>query len=245
MQIAVVDDEEDFLREIAGLIQTFSERYRCQMDVTLFRDAETFLEVFQRTPFPVVFMDIYLKQLNGITAASRLRLLDKNCLLIFFTSSADFMPDAFSCHAFEYIVKPATPERVFAVLSDILEVLPSASEYIQVVSERKLVTLLLSEIVSAVTDAHYLNIGRTDGSVIRSRMTIQEFLHLVDQNPCFITVNKGIVLNADWITEFENNCCIMSNGTQFPIRVRDRVRVEQMVREYHFAKIRSRQKYQK
>ena len=57
----------------------------------------------------------------------------------------------------------------------------------------------------------------------------------------FISVNKGITLNADYIAEFENNCCILSNGSRFPVRIRDRRKTEQAVEDYNFWKIRSRQ----
>ena len=95
---------------------------------------------------------------------------------------------------------------------------------------------------SAVTDAHYVDIGLLDNSVVRSRMTIQDFLHLTAGEPGFIAVNKGIVLNADYITGFEDNCCVTENGGRFPVRVRDRVKIEQAARDYHFGKIRSYQR---
>ena len=59
------------------------------------------------------------------------------------------------------------------------------------------------------------------------------------------TINKGIVVNADYILTFEDNCCIMENGIQFPVRVRDFLKIEQTVRKYHFMKIRERQSLSK
>lgn len=105
--------------------------------------------------------------------------------------------------------------------------------------------LYLQNIVSAVTDSHYLNIGLKDNSVIRCRMTIREFLRLTADEPGFIAVNKGIVLNADYITRFEDTFCVTENGARFPVRVRDRVKIEQAARNYNFEKIRSRQRNRK
>ena len=40
-------------------------------------------------------------------------------------------------------------------------------------------------------------------------------------------------MNAEFILEFKNGCCVMESGARFPVRVRDSARVEQMASDYH------------
>lgn len=241
MRIALVDDEQKYLDEMAELIRDFGAQRCCQMETVPFRNGEAFLEAFEDGGFSVVFMDIYMDGMDGVTAAQKMRSIDSRCILVFLTSSRDFMPDAFSCHAFEYITKPFSPQRIFQVLTDILEVLPPLQKYIEVISDRKTVRIFLYEIASVITDAHYLDIALTGGETLHCRMTMPEFVELTDRDSRFLPVNKGIIVNAEYILEFENNCCIMENGVKFPIRVRDRLKIEQAARDYHFKKIRERQ----
>lgn len=243
MRIAIVDDEERCREELGALLRAFGEEHGVRFGLASFDSAEAFLTALRRERFSLVFMDIFLAGMDGVAAAARLWEADKRCLLVFLTSSQDFRQEAFSVHAFDYLTKPVTPERAAAVLRDALAVLPREETYIRVVSERKNVTLLLQSITSVVTDAHYVDIRLADGAAVRSRMTIQEFLRLAGDDPRFITVNKGIVVNADSLARFEGNCCVMEDGTRLPVRVRDRTRVEQAVRDYHITKIRSSQRH--
>ena len=241
MKIALVDDEQKYLDEIAELVREFGAKCCCQMETVPFLSAEAFLEAFEEGGFGAVFMDIYMDGMDGVAAALKLRDIDSRCILVFLTSSTDFMPDAFSCHAFEYITKPFSPQRIFRVLSDILTVMPPLEKYIEVVNARKTVRIFLYEIASVITDAHYLDITLTGGETLHCRMTMPKFVELTGQDPRFLPVNKGITVNAEYILEFENNCCVMENGARFPIRVRDRLQIEQAARDYHFEKIRKRQ----
>jgi len=241
LKIALVDDEQKCLDEMAQICRDFGIRRCCQMEIVPFLNGEAFLEAFEDGGFSAVFMDIYMDGIDGVAAALKMRGLDNKCILVFLTSSTDFMPDAFSCHAFEYIIKPFSLQRIFKVLTDILEVLPSPQKYIEVISDRKTVQVFLDEVASVATDAHYLDIGLIDGEKLRCRMTMTEFVELTDRDSRFLPINKGITINADYILEFEDNCCILEDGTQFPIRVRERLKIEQTARDYNFKKIRERQ----
>lgn len=97
--------------------------------------------------------------------------------------------------------------------------------------------------IALVDDAHYLDVALSDGTALRCRMTMKQFLGQTNYNERFILINKGIIVNADYITDFENNCCIPENGARLPIRVRDRLKIEQTVRNHNFDKIRKKQRY--
>lgn len=226
---------------MSAICREFAAENQLDIEIAEYRDGDSFLN--SKKDHSIVFMDIYMEGMDGILTARELRKRGNNCLLIFTTSSGEHMPDAFSCHAFEYIVKPFSPQRVKKVLGDALRVIPSETEYTELYSDRKKFRVALENIVSAITDAHYLDVALADGTSIRCRMTTGQFLEQVGSDERFILVNKGIIVNADYVVNFDNSCCILENGTGLPIRVRDRLSIEQTVREYNFNKIRKKQRY--
>ncbi len=241
LKIALVDDERIYLDEITRICREFAAENDIETEISVFSDGESFLSSLDGTGCGMVFMDIFMDGIDGVETVKKLRRLDSGCIVIFLTSCGERMPEAFSCHAFEYILKPFDDKRVKDVLADALKLLP-ASKYIDVCSGRKTARILLSDIVCAVSDAHYLRIALADGTELRCRMTAGEFAEQTAGDGRFISVNKGITVNAEMVTGFDNSCCLLENGARFPIRVRERLAVEQAVRDYNFEKIRSRVK---
>lgn len=241
MRIAIVEDVPQEAVRLKTILKNLSEDLRTSFDISIFSSGEEFINIFDKDDFDIIFMDIYMNGMTGVETAKFLRKQDKHCILIFITSSSEHMPDAFSCHAFEYIQKPFTTERIVQVMTEALEILPDKAQYMEIIINRQTVRVFLDEIVSAVTDAHYLDITLSGGEKLHCRMTMPEFLKQTGAAPRFIPVNKGITVNAEHILEFENNCCIMENGSKFPVRVRESAVVEQMVMDYNFEKIRRRQ----
>lgn len=239
MRIALVDDERIYLEQMAEICREFAAENRLDIGLSEYSDGDGFLRSEEN--FPIVFMDIYMNGSDGVQTARRLRERGGSCILIFMTTSTEHMPEAFSCHAFEYIVKPFSPPRVKEVLRDAVKQLPAAEEYLELYCDRKPVRVKLGDIVSAVTDAHYLEVALSDGTELRCRMTMGRFIEQTDER--FILINQGIIVNADYITDFGNNRCILDNGASLPIRVRDRLKTEQAVRDYNFDKIRRKQRF--
>lgn len=57
-----------------------------------------------------------MEKMNGIAVAEKLREKDRDILIVFVTTSPDFMMQAFSVHAFHYITKPYKAEQIYKVL---------------------------------------------------------------------------------------------------------------------------------
>lgn len=244
MHIALVDDEQGCIDEISEICREFGRDHGVKTQISAFSNGERFLgslEKYGERGYDIVFMDIFMRGMDGVAAAKKLRRNNSTCILIFLTSCEERMPEAFSCHAFEYIIKPCTPTRIRNVLKDALMLLPDLSNYIEIYSNRRTVRVPVETIVSAVTDAHYLEIGLSDGTMLRNRMTMPEFMERTNDSR-FFSINKGIVVNADFVVGFEDNCCLLANG-RFSIRVRDRLKIEQKFLNYNFQKMRRRVKH--
>lgn len=202
-----------------------------------FVSGEAFLQNLHGDMYDVVFMDIFMTGISGVETARQLPSKDHACILIFLTSSADFMPNAFSAHAFEYLLKPFTQERVYQVLADAMKLIPASAKYVDIVSERKTQRILPADVLAAISARHDLDIVLQDGRVLYPRMKAMDFLAQAGHDMRFLSINKGVIVNMDYITSIKDRSCTMKNGEKYPIRIRECAKIEQLVQNYAFKKI--------
>ena len=113
MRILAVDDEALALEGLEKAIRLASG----EAEVHAFQSAQEALAYAKRHPADVAFLDIEMRNMGGIEAATRLQEMYPQINIIFSTGYQEYMPDAFRLHVSGYITKPVTQAKVQAELS--------------------------------------------------------------------------------------------------------------------------------
>jgi Response regulator of the LytR/AlgR family len=110
MEIAIVDDlieERAIVRRLANkYFEDRKELYDISPNFAEFENGEAFLENYASGKYEIVFLDIYMNKLTGMDVAKRIATLDRNCSIIFFTTSDEYQLEGYGVHAVGYIMKP-------------------------------------------------------------------------------------------------------------------------------------------
>lgn len=101
-RILVVDDEQS-LRIILSQVLTDDGH-----DVTVAANGEEALELFRKDPYPIVFTDIVMGDLNGLELLKKVKEINPETQVIIITSHAslDTAITALRAGAYDYLVKP-------------------------------------------------------------------------------------------------------------------------------------------
>lgn len=241
MNLAIVDDVRSEAAEFSEKCHIWAKNTETPLNVDWYESGKLFLTHDSQKKYEVLFLDIYMDGLSGIETAKILRKADQKCLIVFLTSSAEYMREAFPCHVFDYILKPASQERVSQVLSDVCRMLPDRRQSLYLPSGRETVCLSLDEIVSISMDGNYACVQCIDHTTHKCRVTFTELLTKLSSCDCFLTVNKGVLVNMDYIQSLADYTCCMEDGSVFPVRVRDHDRITAQLDQYRFGRLRSRQ----
>jgi DNA-binding LytR/AlgR family response regulator len=234
MRVAVIDDESIFRMQLKMMVEKVATNRALTLEVEEFDTGQSFVEALTERRFDIVFMDIYMPDMDGIETAKKLRALTEKTFLIFMTASEGHYPDAFSLHAFDYVTKPFTLERIDNLISEIVDHTPIDAIFIKItvgsVDER----IYLKNIVSVTTDGHYLEIHKDDGTSFRVRLTSGEFLGMTGSDKRFIMINRGIIINMDFINRIEGAEVYLDDRSIYPISAKKVAEITQQIRDYQF-----------
>lgn len=108
MNVIAVDDEKLALKDLLEAIQSSLE----DADAYGFRRPQEALEFAGMIPVDIAFLDIEMKDMNGLELAKRLKDIRGETNIVFVTGYPRYAVDAFSVCASDYIMKPALPEKI-------------------------------------------------------------------------------------------------------------------------------------
>ena len=215
MRIAVCDDDlremEQFENALKGWDPTRSaEKY--------FSGASLLEAAKQSPPFDIVFLDIYMPGENGIDIAKEIRGISPETGIVFVTVSREHAVDAFSLYAMHYLVKPVTTDGVIEAFKRLTDARMKKRERITLKSGANRHTIFLDQICLLESDNHSVNISLTDGRRLKVRMSFSEIEQKMNKN--FLRINRGILVNMNYIAQMGTDVCVLMNGIRLPINIR-------------------------
>lgn len=115
MTIFAVDDEELAL----GLLVRTIEEVVPDATIRAFSNPLELIECASQHHCDVAFLDVSMRELNGLEAAKRLKETSPTTNIVFVTGYSEYMASAFALHASGYLLKPVTSQDVKAELDNL------------------------------------------------------------------------------------------------------------------------------
>ena len=107
IRVAVVEDDAEVQGVLQEYIRRYTRQYGTEFEVSVFADGVDILEDY-RAVYDVIFLDVEMKHLDGMTTAERIRQMDADVILIFITNMAQYALKGYKVGALDYIVKPVS-----------------------------------------------------------------------------------------------------------------------------------------
>ena len=233
MNIAIVDDDPTLRISLRHFLHKWHTDNNLPLKMDEYDDGEEFLDSLQSNKYDIVFMDIFMEKKNGIDTATDMRKIDKNMVLVFLTSSSEHMPDAFSVHAFGYLLKPLLPEKLYRVMNDIKAVISPEEEPCLLVTNGKLeLSIKYSDIVYINSDSNYCIIHCPEPT--KCRGPFSTLCEPLLEHPDFCLINRGILVGLAHVKDTDLGNCIMDNGDQLPLNTKKTAAIKLQIAAYKF-----------
>lgn len=106
IKVAICDDELIFRERISEQIEKCFKEQNIECEIDCFSSGEEFLEKTKgNLDYLIVFLDITMKDLDGIETARRIRLLSANIFIVFVTAYISYALEGYEVNATRYLLK--------------------------------------------------------------------------------------------------------------------------------------------
>ena len=232
MNIAICDDFYQDKHYLFKSLSNFCATNYLDAAITEYDSGEVLLKTFAKGMFDIIFLDIYMAGLNGIDTAKKIRDIDKECLLVFVTSSNEHAVDGFAVNALHYLIKPISAEKLAEVFARCQKIL-NAAEYLEVMSERLLVKIPVNSIqyVEVYDKACFIH---KDLAEIKTYLSLEEIAKQLDKR-IFLRCHRSYIVNMCYIASVGDKDFILRSGSRIPIRQSEKQAIKQTYMNFLFS----------
>ncbi len=105
--IAIVEDQTSSIDILKTYIKQYAKAYDVQFNINVFHDGLNIVEGYI-ADLDVIFMDIEMAHLDGMSAAKKIRQFDSNVIIIFVTNVGEYAIEGYHVNALSFLLKPLT-----------------------------------------------------------------------------------------------------------------------------------------
>ena len=212
MRIAICDDEEKY----RGHVKTELEKMINSIDVVIdsFAQGEDLLKKLENQSYDIIFLDIEMPIMYGITLAKKIREQSEIIELVFLTGHIEYALEGYEVNALRYLTKPVNPEKLQEVISYILK-REKNKKIIWIKNKEYEEKILVTEIVFMEAQNQNVEIHTKD-KVYVHRYNIGDYEKELKADG-FFRIHRGYLVALGSIESFGHHEVQMENGTVLPV----------------------------
>lgn len=229
--IAICDDDFSMVEKIEKYIIEYRKSNDFAFNTYKFLDGESLAS--SDIKFNLVFLDIEMKGINGITTAELIRERNMELPIVYITSYSDYSMQAHRVHAFDYISKPFEYVDIERVLNDFKRIgKKSDVEVIELHTEDKTIMQRVDEIIYFSTnDKRKINMYTTE-NVIIVKGIMSDIYDKLDKD-IFYMPHMSFIINLKYIENISEYYNIkMSNNDIVPLSQKRRKEFSSKLRKF-------------
>lgn len=178
INIAICDDSIEELETINSYIEENLKELGLSFKISSFNEGQDLIEHINSSKevYDIIFLDIYMKFSDGIDTARKIREFDKECKIIFITSSREHVVDSYDVRAFYYILKPVNKEKLGSVIKMAIEALNKENKQVIIKNKKGIYRIAYKDILYAESNARVVNLHLKSGNIISFYSKLEEFI---------------------------------------------------------------------
>ena len=217
MRIAICDDDIAQLKLIGKLVETWAQEQNASVNLFPFSTGDKLIQAHEKTPFDLLFLDIFMPGFNGMDVAKEIRHTDKKTDIVFLTSTPDFAVESYAVAAKNYLLKPVNEDALRATLSQIWDAATRYRKSLMVKTGSTLQRIFLEEIEFVEAINRGTSFTLSNGEAVQTTRPFHEFEDELAEEPTFFKCHRSYIVNIHHIDNYSHAEIIMRSGNRIPI----------------------------
>ncbi|MFT4157160.1 MAG: LytTR family DNA-binding domain-containing protein [Microbacterium sp.] len=216
IRIGIVEDDaaavERLLSHLDRYQRTSGERFHCGA----FHDGADVVAQY-RPDWDVLFLDVQMPRVDGMTAARRIREVDSEVIIVFVTASPHYAVSGYEVDALSYLLKPVSYTSFEHEMDRILTRLrrQTRRELLFTATDGAHHRIAVDDIRYIESMRHRIELHTLD-AVFSIATTVKAMeAELADKG--FLRCHSGLLVNLRHVTGIEGNDCRIRGGGLLPI----------------------------
>lgn len=210
VRIAIVEDNDDDAGKIEEYLSKYAEDNGLEFRTRRYSDAESFM--CSGKDYDIIFMDIMMKGLDGMSAAKLIRESKIDAALVFVTNMVQYAIEGYSVNALDFMAKPLNYYNFALKMDRIYEYVHGRMKKEIIVSSKTSKTVILISEIKYIEVANHTVTYHTKESKITSSGSLKEVVQVLDGNT-FCLCNQCYLVNLNCVKRVNGNDLLLNDGT--------------------------------
>ena len=212
VRIAICDDEEKYRITLKTILDKLLTNIDYNIDT--FDDGNNLYEAFSGTTYDLVFLDIEMPAVDGITLAKKIRSRSENVFIVFLTSHIEYALEGYEVNALRYLTKPVDIEKLKEVIRYVQEKQGSSRQII-IKEDGEEILIDINDVIYMESMNQNVRIVTAKGEHV-IRYNIGDFEDQL-KNDGFFRIHRGYLISLSKVKKFSKNDVIMEGDEALPV----------------------------
>lgn len=212
VRIAICDDEERYRIELKTILNKLL--INADLNIDTFDDGNILADAFVASPYDLVFLDIEMPALDGITLAKKIRARSENVFIVFLTSHIEYALEGYEVNALRYLTKPVDIEKLKEVIRYVQEKQGSSRQII-IKEDGEEILIDINDVIYMESMNQNVRIVTAGGEHV-IRYNISDFEDQL-KNDGFFRIHRGYLISLSKVKKLSGNDVILDGGETLPV----------------------------
>ena len=204
IKIVIAEDDPSAAKTLSLYVKKYAQENNREIEITTYHNGEELIAGYSHD-VDIILLDIDMPELDGMTAARRIRSVDKDVLIIFVTNLAQYAVKGYEVEAFDFIVKPVSYYQFSLKMKRAIGRIDADNGKVVWITNREgKYAVKTNSLIFAEIRKHIMTLHTTDGDVTTRNGTLKSLQEELEGLP-FASPMQCYLVNLRYVTGVEKN----------------------------------------